>query len=132
MIVNKDHIKNLVENDTENRFQKLENPEQIDIYYDNYTGKYFLYDKYHFQDNEEPRWFYIEFVASIQKKIWENWDELATERDEVELKYLDVNPDFSCQLVSYNGVVYYVWFQVDWYSGDKKLYLPTEKPKDDK
>lgn len=123
-----DHVQNLINNDTAGRFKKLDNPEGLDIYLDTYTGKHFLYDTC-YERLFGRSWFNLLFVASIQKRIWENWDELKTPRDEAELEYLDANPDFSVQLVSSNGIVYYVWFCID--EREKSLYITTERPSDD-
>lgn len=126
MLVKKDHIQNLIANDTQNRFKALDNPEGYELWYDTYTNRHFLHDP---EDPEGCFWYKLEFVASIQKQIWENWDELATPRDEYELKYLDENPDISATLVSANGVVYIVWFSTAW-SKPSSLYLPIDKPEE--
>ena len=126
MLLNVDHVQNLIANDTCDRFKRLENDEGFELWHDFYTNKFFWHDP---DDEEGQYWYHIRFIASIQKRIWENWDELATPRDEYELKYLDENPDFSVVLESANGVLYYVWFSVDW-ERPKLLYLPIDKPEE--
>lgn len=127
MLINKDHISNLLAADTTDRFLPCENPEGFEIWYDTYTGSHFIrFD----DDSAGLHWYKLNFVASIQKRIWENWDELATPRDENELRYLDENPELSVTLVSSNGVVYIVWFSIVWNSL-RSVYLPVDKPTDD-
>ena len=126
MEIKKDHIQNIIANDTCNRIKKLDNPEGWNIYFDTYTGKHFLHEP-GFMQCENREWFDLEFVASIQKRIWENWDELATPGDYYEFKLLDCNPDLSAQLVSSNGVVYYTWWSFRSEKCDSP-YIPIEDP----
>ena len=125
-----EHVKTLIANDKAGRFQKIDNPQEFEIYFDTYTKKHFVYEPEALGKWYKSDWLRISLIAIIKESLWkgtdEEWERLATPLDRLYARNLDDNPDFSIHQTLSDGETYLLWFLVD---DDIKnsLYLPVEK-----
>ena len=104
----KNHIGKFIAENENNRFVQLNTNERYNIWKDTVTDKYY----YSEPSGEEdcPRWFEAEYVASMRKDAWDAWD-FESEADADEFTDLVAYCDASGEIVREDGV-WIEWFEL--------------------
>lgn len=104
----KNHIGKFIAENENNRFVQLNTNERYNIWKDTVTDKYY----YSEPSGEEdcPRWFEAEYVASMKKDAWDAWD-FDCEADADEFTDLVAYCDASGEIVREDGV-WIEWFEL--------------------
>ena len=104
----KNHIGKFIAENENNRFVQLNTNERYNIWKDTVTDKYY----YSEPSGEEdcPRWFEAEYVASMRKDAWDAWD-FESEADEDEFTDIVAYCDASGE-IEYEDGVWIEWFEL--------------------
>jgi hypothetical protein len=102
------HIGKFIAENENNRFTQLETEGKYSLWKDTVTNKYYYSEPS--GDEDFPRWFEAEYVASMRKDAWDAWD-FESEADEDEFTDIVAYCDASGEIEREDGV-WIEWFEL--------------------
>ena len=102
----KNHIGKFIAENENNRFTQLETEGNYSLWKDTVTNKYYYSEPS--GDEDSPRWFEADYVASMRKDAWEAWD-FESEADADEFTDIIAYCDASGEIEREDGV-WIEWF----------------------